>query len=69
MVKECKRHKWRVGAKTDCVVIKHKYLDIVPTKQVIWCENCTRVIKANIYSDYELKELKLSQSKQETSKK
>lgn len=58
MKQQCKRHKWRVGARTDCIIIKHRHNPIIPTKQVIWCERCGKTIKANIYGNYELMKLK-----------
>lgn len=53
--KECKRHKWRVGAQTNCIIVKKQ---IIPTKRVIWCEKCDKVIRANIYSKYELEKMR-----------
>lgn len=34
-MKECKRHKWRVGAKTKIVFIQHKYVDKTQTRSTI----------------------------------
>jgi len=53
-IKECKRHKWRVGSK-NAELINGK---IIPITLNIWCEKCDKRIKVNIYSDYELNEMK-----------
>ncbi len=45
-MKECKRHKWRVGSQI-AELINGK---LVTTKLNIWCEKCSKVIKANYYS-------------------
>ena len=60
MENKCKRHKWMLGAKTDVILIKNKYVDMIPTKQIAWCERCGKKIKINIYSDFELEKLKES---------
>ena len=52
---ECKRHKWRVGSKCNCIITKKK---IIPTKLNIWCEKCNKRIKVNIYSEFELNRMK-----------
>ncbi len=54
MKEECKRHKWRVGAGIGEIINKK----IVTTKLNIWCERCDKVIKANYFGDYELKQMK-----------
>ena len=53
-MEECKRHKWRVGSKNAELVGKK----IIPLTLNIWCERCDKRIKANIYSDYELNQMK-----------
>lgn len=53
-MKECKRHKWRVGSKSAELIGK----EIIPIIQNIWCERCDKRIKVNIYSDYELNKIK-----------
>lgn len=52
-MKECKRHRWRVGSGI-AGFIKGK---IIKTKLNIWCENCDKKIKANYFSTYELKKM------------
>lgn len=52
-MKQCKRHKWRVGSKEAVLIRKN----IIATKLNIWCERCDKVIKANIYSDHELEQM------------
>jgi len=51
--KECKRHKWRIGAGVGELIGKK----LITTKLNIWCEKCDKIIKANYFSDFELKKL------------
>jgi len=55
--KECKRHKWRVGARVDCIIVKNHNPQIIPTKEVIWCERCGKEIRARLHSDYTLEKI------------
>ena len=52
-MKECKRHKWRVGSKEANLIGG----ELIIFQQNIWCERCDKRIKANIYSDFELEEM------------
>ncbi len=53
---ECKRHKWRIGSRNG-EFIKGK---IVATSLNIWCENCKKKIKASLFPDFRLKEMRKS---------
>ena len=53
-MKECKRHKWRVGSGIGEFINKK----LVTTKLNIWCERCNKKIKASYSSDYKLKEMR-----------
>lgn len=44
-MKECKRHRWRVGAKTGKVRIAEDG-KIVTEYTHIWCERCDKTLKA-----------------------
>lgn len=46
-MKECKRHKWRVGSSN--AVLKGK--KIVKDTLNIWCEKCDKKILAHYHSD------------------
>ncbi len=50
--KECKKHKWMMGAGMGCMIVKKKLIS--PLYRNIWCTKCDKTIKANLYSDYEL---------------
>ncbi len=51
---ECKRHKWRVGSKNGEIINRK----IVAISENIWCEKCNKKIKANLFSDYELEQMR-----------
>ncbi len=61
MEKDCKRHKWRVGSWIGKLIGKK----IIKIKLNIWCEKCNKVIKANCYSDFELKQMKTKSAREE----
>ena len=53
-MKECKRHKWRIGSGIAELIGKR----LVTTKLNVWCEKCNKKIKVNYFPDYELKEMR-----------
>lgn len=53
-MKECKRHKWRVGSGIAELMNKK----IITTKLNIWCEKCNKKIKASYFSENELSKYK-----------
>jgi len=53
-MKECKKHKWRVGSKNGELIGKR----IIATSLNIWCEDCNKKIKANLYPYYKLKKMR-----------
>lgn len=53
-MKECKRHKWRVGSGIGELIGKR----LIKTKLNIWCEKCDKKIKASYFPDYKLKEMR-----------
>ena len=50
-MKECKKHKWRVGSSN--AVLKDK--KIIKESLNIWCEKCDKKIKAYYNSDIKFK--------------
>ncbi len=64
-MKECKRHKWRVGSGVGEFINKK----LITTKLNIWCEKCSRKIKASYFSDYELSRRKKTNDGQKRKKR
>ena len=60
MKTEC-RHKWRVGSKNGELIGKR----IIAISINIWCENCSKKIKASLYPHYHLNEMRKKGKKNE----
>ena len=63
-MKECKRHRWRVGSSN--AVLKGK--KIIKESLNIWCEKCDKRIKAYYNSDIKFKRRSSSKHTMEKAK-
>jgi len=64
-MKECKRHRWRVGSSNA----RLKGKKIIKYSLNIWCENCNKKVRAYYNSTVKFKKRSLNKTKKSVEKK